>query len=280
MLYNIFWNNKWRIGISYALLLIEFSVFAILPFLMGLAVDGVIAGDKKNFNLWIGVSVFALVAGFTRRRFDNRAFLHIWSKKATEIINGLIAKNVDRTKIVSRSYMVKEFAHFLEFTIPAVVSAIIDISVSLAMLWIFVPSVGFWMLLLAFLAVTTCYVFSIYINRMEIICQHGREKIADSIMIDNTLGVENGYEDQRRSYVRYSDLDASSWGLLDIIATAGLVIVIFSSSECTAGMVMANLTYCQKLFDKSCFVSHFFKHYKQVNTWTEFLKNEEGVAVK
>jgi len=281
MLSELFWNNKWRISISYALLLIEFAVFAFLPFLMGQAVDGIIEGNKERLKFWIGVSAFALVAGFVRRRFDNRAFLRIWSEVASDTINWMIARNVDRTKIVSRSYMVKGFADFLEFTIPAAVSGVVDISVSLVMLWIFLPRMSFWLLLLTLGAVLVCYAFSIYINRLEIICQHGREKIADAIMADDTLGVVRGYEDQRYNFVKYMDLDACNWGVIDIIATAAVVIVVLSSSGgSTAGIIMANLAYCQKLFEKSCFISSFFKHYKQIKSWAEFLRSEEGVKVK
>jgi len=282
MLSELFWNNKWRIILTYSLLFVEFIVFALLPYLMGLAVDGILAGNHEQFNFWIGVSLFALVTGFIRRRYDSRAFLSIWSAKATQVINDLIAKDVDRTKIVSRSYMVKEIANFLEFTIPSTVSAIVDIAVSLVILWLFLPLVGIWMVGLLLAAVVSCYIFAIYINRMEIACQHGREKIADSIMKDDKEGVAQGYDDQRKMYVKYSDLDATSWGILDIIAGIAQVVVVMSvaNAGATAGAIMANLLYCQKLFEKSCFITFFFRHYQQINTCTEFLNSEEGAQLK
>lgn len=282
MLGDIFRRHRVRILVCYALLVIEFSIFAFLPFLMGKAVDHLINGLWDTYHLFLGVSVFALIAGFTRRRFDNRAFLWMWSIKATAVVIDLIKKNIDRTKIVSRSYMIKEFAHFLEFTVPAFVSAVVDMSVALVMLWLFVPHLRIVLTLLLIVAVVLCYVLSVYMTRQEVICQHDREQIADAIMSDDLHAVEKRYEQHRRNNVRLADYDGFTWGSLDVLSTSAVLIVIAASARdgCSAGIIMANLVYCQKLFEKSCFVSQFFRHLQQLRTWTAFLTCEDGAKIR
>lgn len=277
MLMQMFKKNKVWISASYLLLVAEFAVFAMMPFFMGKAVDALLANDSWWFNFWLVASLVALLVGFTRRRFDNRVFLRIWANMASDVICRMVKEDRDRTQIVSRSYMVKEFAHFLEFTIPAVVAAVVDIGVSIVMLWIFAPGLGPWLLLILTVACVGCYLFSIFINRAEIRCQLGREKIADAIMTSENAEIVKGYEDQRRNYVRLSDLDACNWGLTDVMGILAAVIVVLSVStipEITAGVIMANMLYVNKMFEKSCFIAFFFKHYMQVKTFTKFLNGD------
>jgi hypothetical protein len=279
MIVEIFKENKIRIGISYLLLTGEFIVYALLPFLLGKAVDGLVSGDHADFRFYLVVCFGALGLGFVRRRFDNRAFLGIWARKAGRAITSLMFRGVDKTRIISRAYMVKEFAQFLEVTLPEALSAIIDIIVALVMLVLLLPLTGMSVGAAALFGVFSCYKFAGWIMRQEVTCQYQREQINDAVSRDDAAAVDAGYEVQRRNYIHLADLEAVNWGLLDLLGTAAVVAVILAAvgGGQSVGMIMANAAYARKLFERSNLIARFFKHLKQLRVFNSFLRDEPAL---
>jgi hypothetical protein len=282
MIKDIWKENRIRIGFSYFLLILEFSLFAMLPYFLGRSVDSIVRNDYTDFWIYLGACLFSLVAGFIRRRFDSRSFLRIWAGKATQTITKLMVTGMDSTKIVSRSYMVREFAFFFENTLPAVMQAFIEISIALTMLWVFTPSVGFICLILVLFAALISYLYAVKLMMIEAVCQQQREVINQNIIDGSKEGVVDGYEGQRKNYVQFADWEGFSWASVDILGVIAVVIVLLSiaSAHLSPGIIMSNLAYCQKLFDKVMVVAGFFKHYRHLKLCKDFLTvPDEGSQV-
>jgi ABC-type multidrug transport system fused ATPase/permease subunit len=211
MLNNIWKENKFRISFSYFLLILEFFLFALLPFFMGRSVDAIVNNNYKDFWVYLAACLFSLIAGFVRRRFDSRAFLRIWSKKANDTITRLMISGMDSTKIVSRTHMVREFAWFFENTVPAIIQALIEIAIAVTMLSLFTPYVGLTVLILVLVATTSSYLYAVKLMHIETICQKQREEINKCIISGNKEEVTSGYEGQRANYVRFADWEGYSW---------------------------------------------------------------------
>ncbi len=276
MLKDIWKENRLRIGFSYFLLVLEFSLFAMLPYFLGRSVDSIVENNYFDFWIYLGACLISLIAGFVRRRFDSRAFLRIWSGKAIDTITRMMMSGMDSTKIVSRSYMVREFAFFFEHTLPAVIQAFIEIGIALTMLWVFTPFVGFINLLLVLFAAVISYLFAVKLMNIEVFCQQQREVINQNIIDGSKEGVVDGYEGQRKNYVRFADWESFSWASVDILGVVAIVIVLTSivSAHLSPGIIMSNLAYCQKLFDKVMVVAGFFKHYRHLKLCKDFLTHK------
>jgi hypothetical protein len=274
VLRQIFRTHILRLGLSYALLAAEFTVFALLPFLLGRAIDALLAGDRFDFAAYLGVSLLAVLLGFLRRRFDNRMFLRIWCLNVVRKLGRMMSARVDSTTIVSRSFMVKEYANFLECTVPLGMSAVIEMGTAVVMLYLFVPRIAFGATFLAMGGVAASYWFAAASMRQEVRCQRLSEEINGSIIRGDPAGMGKGYEEQRSQYVRLSDLESVSWVLADVLGTLAVVLVAFGTVHAgySAGVIMSNLAYAQRLLEKTMLLACVFRHWQQLRAYDSLLE--------
>ena len=273
MLSFIFKNNKLRILLTYVLLLVEFGLFAIVPYLLGLCVDSLMQQKMGDFYLYLATVLCGFIIGFTRRRFDNRVYMRIWASISTNLIGNLIDKDVDPKTVVSRSPLVMRYAEFFEYIIPAAVGSVMDIFVSIAMIWWFVPKIAWLVTLLSFFSIAFSYWLSTQVKKVEQRSQEILEEVNTAILGSDKEKIFNGHQLLRRNYVRESDLDAFGWGTGDVLGIISEVIVIFSliGGGMSCGTILSNIMYVNRLFGRAGFASVFFARLKQVEVCDEFL---------
>lgn len=167
MLFEIFNNNKKWLFVTHTILLVEFTLFALMPWLLGKAVDQLILGDWDTFWFYIGCCSVGVLIGTGRRLLDTRAFTKIWTKAAVKTIQRLIARDVSSPKIMSRRDLVRRYADFYEFTIPQTVSAVIDIIVALVIIGLAIGTPVSWIGGLLMLSFCSSYFWSCKIQKVE-----------------------------------------------------------------------------------------------------------------
>lgn len=275
MLREIFKKNKWWIGFTYCVLLLEFLIFALVPYLLGKAVDGLLQQDYHSFGVYVALSTVGLVIGFFRRRFDTRIFMRIWRDKATDTVKDMNQRGVDSTKVVSRYRLVGTYADFFEFTLPTSISSMMEIAVSLFMIWLVLPWGSLFVLILALLAMLSYYYFSFQIQKTELEIQKLREKTDAAIVAQDMSTIDADFEEMRQKWVKRSDLDAYSWSVNDILAivaeVAILILVVVNGHS--VGTIMSTLTYVYKLFERTGLLSFYFNHVKQIEMVDGVLKD-------
>jgi hypothetical protein len=283
MLGSVFRANRRWIASTYALLCVEFVAFSGLPYLLGRTIDGLLAGDRRYFGVYLSCSLAAFVLGVTRRRLDTRVFTGVWVGKSLESIRRLAARGVSKSYILSRVGLVGTYGNFFETTVPATVAAVVDLVVSFVMVWMVVPTTAYVVGLEALVAVGSTYVFSFFIQRVERETQFVRERADARIVADDLSHIEADYAHLRRKYVRRSDIDAACWGFVDLLKIAADAIALFALVRWAAGQatppvgtMMATLMYTAKLFEKAGFLSSYFNHLKQIQMVDDILAKADG----
>jgi ABC-type multidrug transport system fused ATPase/permease subunit len=273
MLRDILKDHKGWITFTYILTVLEFAIFALLPYLLGKAVDALLAKDSDSFVFYIGCCVTGLFLGFFRRRMDTRVFMSIWKIRAVSTIESLIDRGVQTPKLFSRSQLVKRYPDFFEFTLPMTVSSVMEIFIAGLMICLVVPLTGLLVSGLCILAIGSSYAFSRLIRCVEDRMQHIREERDNSIAQRDMNGVEEQYEGLKTAWVTRSDLDAYCWGVSDLLGVVAEVILIVAivNENVTAGTILASVTYCGKMFIRSGFLAYFFNHLQELDVATEFL---------
>ena len=276
MLKDIFKDHKAWIIFTYSITVLEFALFAFLPYLLGKAIDSLLADNTEDFVFYIGCSVAGLIVGFVRRRMDTRVFMSIWRIKAIDTINSLIGRGVPTAKLFSRSQLVKRYPDFFEFTIPLMVSATMEIAIASVMICLVVFWTGLIVTGLAILAVASSWLFSLLIRRIENRMQLIRERRDKALSERNMAAVEEEYVHLTKDWIKYSDLDAYCWGvcdLLGIVATVFLTLAVVEA-DASIGMILASVTYCVKMFERSGFMAYFFNHIQELAVFKEFLEGD------
>ena len=283
MLGSVFRANRRWIATTYALLGIEFAAFSVMPYLLGKTVDGLLAGRRRYFGIYLACSLGAFVLGVVRRRLDTRVFTGVWVDRSLVSIRRLASGGVSKSYILSRVGLVGTYGNFFETTVPATVSAVVDLVISFAMIWVVVPVTAAIVGLEALLAIASTYVFSFFIQRVERQTQVARERTDARIVADDLSRIEADYAGLRRQYIRRSDIDATCWGVVDLLkiaadATAMLALVRWAALQPTppVGTILATLMYTARLFEKAGFLSAYFNHLKQIQMVDDILAKADG----
>ena len=276
MIKDIFLSNRVKITCTYFLLLFEFVIFAIAPFLLGKAVDGLLEKDNGSFITYLLLLLVALFIGFFRRVYDTRVYSSIWGDRVKQTVKGLKQREVSQPKIISRYRLLYIYSDFFEYTIPNSLASFVEIIVAFFMIGFVVPIHIFFALFgLTFVSMLFYYILSFRIQKVDFNIQHLKEKI-DAEIIDKEAAVDVNIDDITQQYIKKSDLEAAGWGLNDVCCVIAEVIVVLTiiAENQTTGTIMATLTYVWKLFTHTGCFSYYFNHKKQIEMADEFLNKD------
>jgi ABC-type multidrug transport system fused ATPase/permease subunit len=276
MLRDIYQAHKTRIVFAYGVYAFEFTLFALLPMMLGKAIDSLILGHYWMLMVYVGISLAGGTIGFFRRRIDTRVFSLIWSEYATKAVINLLNKGVEKTRIVSRASFVGQYSSFLEYTLPSVVSSVFNICVSLFLITWAAPIAGLPVVVLVGTTLSTCYFFSNKIKKVESNLQSTRELSHTGIVNGEVDVVEKTYVEQNRLYIQRSDLDATSWGLMDLFCLITQILVVFAIVQQghTVGTIMSTLAYTDSIFNRMFALSDGIVNWRQVEIANSLLAEE------
>jgi len=129
--------KQFRKGIIFAvgLVVIENLAWIIEPTLFGNLIDAIIDKASANYEkiilvpiaLWVTVYLINSVVGSIRRAVDQKIYLRMFSKVATEVAETGIKTNLAVSKIAGRAELSKEYIAFFQYRVPEIVEQSIAI---------------------------------------------------------------------------------------------------------------------------------------------------------
>lgn len=126
---------QFRIGITWALTLGETALIALVPLFIGFAIDGLLAGDTGPLVQLAGVMLALIVVSVMRRVYDTRVFGAVRVEVGRTQVTR--ASKLPISKLNAQLGMGRELVDFLEVEIPVVMTALIQIVVSVIVLCTF-----------------------------------------------------------------------------------------------------------------------------------------------
>ena len=233
-----------QIGVTWAMTLIEVGLLALVPLLIGMAIDGLLTDDLTRFYQLGGALGVLIVLGTLRRVYDTRAY----GLMRVELGKALARRSPDLpvSRLNARLGMGRELVDFLESEAPEAVTALIRAVAALVILWTFHDTLAL-VALGAFVAMLVIY--SLFQRRFY------RLNAALNGQYEKQVGVLEGRSlprlgahllSLRKSEVRLSDTEGLVYG---VIFTVLLAFVMFNlwfatqAIEVTAGKVFAIVTY-------------------------------------
>jgi hypothetical protein len=280
----IFRANKVRILLIYALFLVEFVLFAFLPFFLGKGVDGVLSHQMKWFWIFVGIGALGEIVGFARRIIDTRVFVGIWATSVGKSICGMIDRNLKTELIINRSYLVRHYSDFFEYTMPTGFSSIVNIVISCCMIIAAAHASGVILVIMA-LSMAICYYLSGVIQKSELAVQESRELVGDAIGARDKDKIVKGYHLMGRRLIGRSNLDAVAWSSTSSFSLLSQVIVVLlvANAGHTLGTIMACIAYTDRIFQRVDVLGMLLNQWKQVEIANQLLEvdrtsSEDGVS--
>ena len=128
---------RWRISFTWFLILIEVALTALVPLFIGFAIDGLLANNTDALFQLIAVLAVLIVVSVIRRAYDTRVFgtvrVELGKTQAAR------AANLPISTLNARLGMGRELADFLEAELPLAMTSLVQVIISVIVLYIFDP---------------------------------------------------------------------------------------------------------------------------------------------
>jgi len=209
-----------RLLLTYALFNIENLLRLAQPFLLGLAIDGLLNQSYQGLGFFAIGHTAHMAIRIWRQMYDTRTFTRIYADRAGELIVQQRAEGIDISKVTARSALSREFVEFFERYVPMVVRSLYSIVGAMVMLLWFD-----WMLVLFCLAIALpAYVLNSIYGRRTLtfsgLLHDVMEREVDVIDRAEPTEVKEHFSNLSKWRVKLSDWEAITVGLMEFFVLA------------------------------------------------------------
>lgn len=240
-LFSVF---RTRIAVTWAIILAETVLLALIPLFIGFAIDDLLSGHTTSFWQLTGIMALLITLSVTRRAYDTRVYGTIrveLGKAQVTRGNGLAVSTLN-----ARIGMGRELVDFLEDTLPEAAASGVQLLISVAILCAFSP-----ILALAAgtgaLGMTLVYAaFHRRFYRLNAALNHQAEKQVHLLERRSLRPILGHLLRLRRHEVRLSDAEALLYGTIFAVLLATLLFNLRYATEfetVTAGMLFSVVSY-------------------------------------
>jgi ABC-type multidrug transport system fused ATPase/permease subunit len=253
-LIKIFKENYFKISLVYFYSAIGNLLVLFEPYLLGKMIDGIIIHEYKFVFLFSVNFILLLIFGYIRRVIDTKIFTKISNKYIVKHIDN----NIDKvSKNVSRSNMVKYVIGFLENNIPHSIFAIYSIFGSIIFIFNLNLESG---IILSFFIIPVFILIMIFYKKMKkvnILIHNNSEEFVDKLNTKNISIISSWFNRDRNLNIKYSNIQATNWGLYDLISFLFVLIVLIyyvGVVGCTVGSALMFYNYVKRFTDSLSFI--------------------------
>jgi hypothetical protein len=240
------------LGLTYSLTAIENGCEVLYPFVIGLAIDGLIAGRIWHMAPLAAVWIVHLAVGLARHVYDTRVFTLIYARLAGEMVERQREAGVDPNHVVARVALSREIVTFFETEVPAIATVAIRMAGAALMLFLYDAMLGAsaGVALAAILLANAWFAGRAY--RLNTALNNRLEREVAIVAASPLRSVRRHFDRLRVWRVRISDSEAWTWGAIELAMIALTVVALLRLAALpgvTAGLVYAVLAYVFSLYD-------------------------------
>lgn len=239
-----------RISLTWAMILVETSLLAFVPLFIGFAIDGLLSGSLRELKHLAALMAALVGASVLRRLYDTRVYGTI----RVELGRAQVARSSELpvSALNARFAMGRELVDFLEHTLPEAISAAVQLTIAVVILYSFSPALALAAGVTMFSMVSIYAFFHGRFYRLNNALNHQTEKQVSILerrreqpTLEHLLGL-------RRLEVRLSDTEAILYGAIFVVLM-GLILfnLWFAATELsmTVGTVFSIISYSWDLVE-------------------------------
>ena len=242
-----------RVLITWALLIVEVALLALIPLFMGNTIDALLADTDPGALLEISVLFVALIlAAVVRRAYDTRAYGTMRVHLCTALTQR--SRHKDVSALNAQVEMGRELADFLEEQTPLVITSVIQLVVSVVILFHFGTALG----AASIVAVLIMLVLYAGFHRRFFALNAGLNAISEEqvgvLGSRDLVRITDLFTRRRTSEVKLSDADSIMYGAVYLVMFALILANLWSASALagvTVGAIFAIISYSWELVGAS-----------------------------
>ncbi|MEM9843612.1 MAG: ABC transporter six-transmembrane domain-containing protein [Pseudomonadota bacterium] len=244
-LVRVFWR---KILVTWGLTFLEIGLFAFVPLIIGISIDGLIADDYTGFFGLIAMLAVLLAVAIVRRIIDTRAY----GTMRVELGRTFAARASGQptTVVNARVDMGRELVDFLEVKVPEAITAFVQVVVSIGILLSFHSVLALSTLVAAGATILIYAVFAKRFFRINRDLNSQAEQQVRALESLEMAKISTHFLGLRRHEVRMSDTESVVYGLIFFVLLSMLSFnVWFSATQSggTAGEIFSIVSYSFEL---------------------------------
>ena len=243
---------RWRISLTYGLTFVEDLLELSYPWATGLAIDGLLAQDYWMTAPIIVAWTLRSAIGLFRQMYDTRLYTDVYNSIVGDTILRQRRGGIKATSVAARSAMSRDFVTFFEKDVPVVVTSIIGIVGSAAILFYYDLIIG---AVTASLFVPVYIVNRGYMRRSLMLNEGLNNQLEQEVhVIDQAEpdSIKHHFEQVRCWRVKLSDAEAYNWTFIEILSILVFIVVLARATylpSTETGDVFAILVYVWRLME-------------------------------
>jgi ABC-type multidrug transport system fused ATPase/permease subunit len=243
---SLFSRFRWRISLTFTLVIIESLLEVLYPLFIGLAINDLLAQRYEGL-LHLGLlGVASLLIGSGRRFYDTRIYAGIYRQVAVELVERKQAAGASISQMTAHTNLLAEFVDFLEDTMPELIGALVAVVGILVItaqlsLPVFVGCLALFLLLIVVYTITGRRNFQLnagYNNQLE--------KAVDAIASKQRDRLTNHFHRLVQWNVHLSDLETLNYAVFWLGAVALFLFTPYSAVR--AGVLEYGLVFSLLLY--------------------------------
>ena len=264
--------------LTWSLVLLENLLMAFIPLFIGRAIDGLMGGNAGA--LWpIGsVLVSLILVAVVRRAFDTRSYGTMRVQLGGELVHR--SRDLGVSQVNARLEMARELVDFLEQQLPALLTGMVQLLVSVAVLFGFGIRLGLAALVALLLM---ALIYAAFHRRFFIANQRLNEQWERQVAVlegRRPSAVKVHLEALRRWEIRLSDTEALLYGLVFLVMSGFVLTNLVGAAGvpgATAGTIFAIVSYSWEFVESAFQLPVTLQQWTRLSEITERI-NGEGTA--
>jgi ABC-type multidrug transport system fused ATPase/permease subunit len=131
---SLFAVYRWRILFTYILLTLENLLHLIQPWVLGWAINDLLQSSYRGLGVFAAQHLGYVLLSAWRRMYDIRAFTRIYTDLATQLVLRQRGRDIEVSRVATRSALSREIIQFFERDVPFVLQALYGVVGALVML--------------------------------------------------------------------------------------------------------------------------------------------------
>ena len=248
-LVRTFWRE---ISLTWFLTIIETALLALIPLLIGFAIDGLLNKDPTSLTHLAIAFASLIVVGVIRRLYDTR----VYSKMRVSMCEAMSIRMKDRSvsSLNARLGMGRELVDFLETTAPEVMTSIIQLITSLVILYSFHPMLATFAFGAAVIMILLYGVFHRQFYRLNGAINQQVEKQVSVLETKSNVKISSHLNKLRSSEIKLSDTESILYGAIFTILLGFILFNLwFAANEIdvSPGKIFSIVTYSWEFVDSA-----------------------------
>lgn len=238
------------IAFTYTLSFLENLAELAYPWAIGIAVNGLIAGQSALVWPLVIIWLAHIAVGAARQLYDTRLFSSLQARMAQKVVRDRRGEGAEVSEVSARVDMIEELIEFLEEDMPILLAVVVGLVGSLVFLTLYDPGSGAIMLgMMVPILVLNAYT-GLRAFRSNVALNSQWEKQVDAISDPRPRRWRAHFGRMAQWRIRLSDLDAATWSIAQLFVLIAVVLVLIRAAtapDAMPGDVVAILAYALRI---------------------------------